>query len=182
MRGRKKILRKIGFCPEITYFKPAGVPLRNLEEVVLSLDEVEAMRLAELEDLDQEQAAQKMGISRITFLRILHSAHKKITESLIYGKAIQMRGGDIIMPNLDGTGPQGQGPLTGRGRGQIIGRRNVGRGQGMGGSADCVCPKCGEALPHRRGVPCAQSTCPKCGTRMAGVFCRPSQTNKIEGN
>jgi len=176
MRGRRKILRKIGFCPEITYFKPAGVPLRNLEEVVLSLDEVEAIRLAELDDLDQEEAAQKMGISRITFLRILHSAHKKIAESLIYGKAIQMRGGEIIMPNLDGTGPTGQGPLTGRGRGRGIGlaagQRNVGRGQGLGGSVDCVCPKCGKTLPHRRGIPCAQVDCPDCGARMAGVFCR----------
>lgn len=168
MRGRPKIKRTIRFFPEITYFKPAGIPLRNLPEVILSMDEMEAIRLAELEDMDQEEAAKKMNISRITFLRILHSAHKKIAESLIYGKAIRMRGGDYTMPNLDGTGPLGQGPRTGRGRGQ----RFVGRGQGLGGTAECVCPKCGEKIPHQRGIPCLQTNCPKCQTPMRGVFCR----------
>ena len=171
MRGRPKKLRKIRFFPEITYFKPAGIPLHYLSEEVLTLDEVEAMRLAELEDLDQEEAAKKMGISRITFQRILHAAHKKIAKCLIYGKAIKMKGGEYIMPNLDGTGPMGQGPLTGRGRG--IGRRNFSRGQGLGGSADCECPKCEEKVAHVRGTPCIQTKCPKCGIPMRGIFCRP---------
>ena len=166
MRGRPKIKRQIKFFPEITYFKPAGIPLRNLQEVVLSIDELEAMRLAELEGFDQEKSAKRMEISRITFLRILHSAHKKIAESLIYGKAIKMKGGDCIMPNLDGTGPTGQGPRTGRGR------RPVTREQGLGGSADCICPKCDEKVAHVRGVPCIQTKCPKCNTQMRGVFCR----------
>ena len=166
MRGRRKIKRMIGFLPEITYFKPAGIPLRNLPEVVLTMDEIEAIRLAELEDLDQEEAAKKMKVSRVTFLRILHSAHKKIAESLIYGKAIRMKGGEYIMPNLDGTGPAGQGPRTGRGR------RFVDRGQSLGGTAECVCPKCGGKIPHTRGVPCLQTKCSKCDTPMRGVFCR----------
>lgn len=144
--------------------------MRNLTEVILSLDEVEAIRLSDLDDLDQEEAAQKMKISRITYLRILHSAHQKIANSLIYGKAIKMKGGDIVMPNIDGTGPIGQGPKTGRGRG--IGRRNVGRGEGWGGSGECVCPKCGEKTPHTRGNPCINSKCPKCESSMAGVFCQ----------
>lgn len=166
MRGRPKIKRTIGFLPEITYFKPAGIPLRNLPEVILTMDEIEAIRLAELEDLDQEEAAKKMKISRITFMRILHSAHKKIAESLIYGKAIRMKGGDYTMPNLDGTGPLGQGPRTSRGR------RFTDRGQGLGGTAECVCPKCGEKVVHQRGIPCLQTKCPKCDTPMRGVFCR----------
>lgn len=173
MRGRPKRKRFVQFNPEITYFKPAGVPMRDLLEEVLLLDEVEAIRLADLEDLDQEEAAEKMGISRITFLRILHSAHKKIAGSLIYGKAIQMKGGDITMPNLDGTGPTGQGPMTGRGRGRRTWGQNAGRGQGIGGTAECVCPKCSEKVPHQRGVPCINEKCPKCGSAMAGVFCQP---------
>jgi len=168
MRGRPKRKRFIGFNPEITYFKPAGIPLRNMSEEVLALDEVEAIRLADLEDLDQQEAAEKMGISRVTFLRILHSAHKKIASSLIFGKAIKMKGGDYIMPNFDGTGPRGQGPLTGRRGG--LGR---GKGQGLGGTEECVCPKCGEKVSHTRGVPCTQTKCPKCGNPMAGVFCQP---------
>ena len=74
MRGRPKRKRLIRFLPEINYFKPAGIPLKDLSEVILSLDEVEAIRLAELENLDQEEAANKMKISRITFQRILHQA------------------------------------------------------------------------------------------------------------
>jgi len=168
MRGRPKRKRLIRFLPEINYFKPAGIPLKDLSEVILSLDEVEAIRLAELENLDQEEAANKMKISRITFQRILHQAHKKIAESLIYGKAIKMKGGEYTMPNLDGTGPQGQGPMTGRGRG----RRVQAPRQGLGGTAECVCPKCGEKSPHNRGIPCTECKCSKCDTPMRGVFCR----------
>lgn len=172
MRGRPKRKRFIGFNPEITYFKPAGVPLRNLLEEVLMLDEVEAIRLADLEDLDQEEAAQKMGISRVTFLRILHLAHQKVAKGLIYGKAIKMKGGDVLMPNLDGTGPIGQGPQGGAGR--RSGGRGRGQGQGLGGTEECVCSKCGEKVPHTRGIPCIQTKCPKCDSPMTGVFCKPA--------
>ena len=170
MRGRPKKKRTIGFFPEITYFKPAGIPLRYLQEEVLTLDEMEAIRLADLDDLDQQKAAEKMKISRITFLRIIHLAHQKIARSLIYGKAIKMKGGDYIMPNLDGTGPQGLGLRTGR---RNVAGRGRGLGQGIGGTAECVCPKCGEKSPHTRGVPCIQTKCPKCESNMAGLFCRP---------
>jgi len=155
----------IRFNPEITYFKPAGIPLRELAEEILTLDEVEAIRLSDLEDLDQVDAAEKMQISRITYLRILQSAHQKIAKSLILGKAIRMKGGDIIMPNFDGTGPTGQGSMTGR-RGQVQGRK------GMGGTSECVCPSCGEKTPHSRGIPCSQTKCLKCGTPMRGEFCK----------
>lgn len=73
------------------------------------------------------------------------------------------------MPAKDGTGPTGQGPMTGRGRGR--GRGGVGRGA-AGGSSDCECPKCGHKTPHTRGIPCSQVECPKCGTPMRGAFCR----------
>ena len=168
MRGRPRRKRRINFYPEITYFKPVGIPLRQIQEEILTLDEVEAIRLADLEGLTQEQAAEKMDISRVTFLRITDSAHKKIAKSLIYGKAIKMEGGDVAMPNLDGTGPTGTGPMMGRGAG-----RGRGQGQGVGGTAECVCPDCGEKVLHTRGTPCIETKCPKCGSRMAGKFCRP---------
>ncbi|MBD3329623.1 hypothetical protein GF357_03960 [Candidatus Dojkabacteria bacterium] len=79
------------------------------------------------------------------------------------------------MPNLDGTGPGGKGPRTGRGRGNSRGSSGQGRGgkrQGLGGSSECVCPKCGHTVDHKRGVPCSDSKCQKCGTSMRGQFCK----------
>jgi len=82
--------RRIGFCPEITYFKPAGIPLRQLEEVVLTFDELEALRLADMEGLYQEAAALKMEVSRQTFGNIINSAHRKIADALVNAKAIKI--------------------------------------------------------------------------------------------
>ena len=115
-RGRPRMMRKIGLELESDYFKPAGVPMRTLQEVGLSVEELEAVRLVDLEDLEQEEAATKMGVSRKTLWRELQSAHKKIADALINGKAIKINGGDN-MPKRDGTGPEGKGPLTGRGKG-----------------------------------------------------------------
>jgi len=166
MRGRPRRKRKIEFLPEVTYFKPAGIPMRQIQTEVLTLDEIEAIRLADLNNLTQEEAAEKMEISRVTFLRIIDRAHQKIAKALISGYAIKMEGGDVEMPNLDTTGPAGIGPTTGRGFG-----RGRGRGQGLGGTAECVCPDCEEKVPHTRGIPCIQMKCPKCGSRMTGKFC-----------
>jgi predicted DNA-binding protein (UPF0251 family) len=82
-------------------FKPAGVPIRGLEEVVITLDEVEAVRLADLEGLYQEQAAVRMEVSRPTFSRIVESAHHKIAEALIQGKALKIEGGVVSMGRPD---------------------------------------------------------------------------------
>jgi predicted DNA-binding protein (UPF0251 family) len=89
--------RWIRGVPQQTWFKPAAVPMRVLREVVLTLDEVEALRLADLEGLYQEQAAERMRISRQTLGRILASAHKKLAEALIRGKAIRVEGGSVTI-------------------------------------------------------------------------------------
>lgn len=83
--------RKIIFDPQVTYFKPRAIPLSILEEVDLTTDELEAMRLHDLGDCNQTKCAQKMKISSSTFQRILSSAHKKIAEALIEGKAIRIK-------------------------------------------------------------------------------------------
>ena len=83
--------RKIIFNPQVTYFKPRAVPLSVLEEIDLTTDELEAMRLHDLGDCNQTKCAQKMKISSSTFQRILSSAHKKIAEALIKGKAIRIK-------------------------------------------------------------------------------------------
>lgn len=112
--------RRVAFLPNVTYFKPAGIPLRSLEEVRLSVEEAEAIRLKDLEGLEQEQGAEKMNISRPTFQRVLASAREKIADALLSGKAIRIEGGNFevapgIMP-LQGFGRRGGWGGHGRGR------------------------------------------------------------------
>jgi predicted DNA-binding protein (UPF0251 family) len=95
--GRPKKWRCVSFNPEVTFFKPAGIPLRFLEEVRLSIEEAEAIRLKDTEELEQEQCAERMKISRPTFHRILASARKKIADALLNGKAIRIEGGTFQM-------------------------------------------------------------------------------------
>ena len=87
---RPKLCRRIEFNPEITYFKPQGIPMRDLEFVELTHEEIESYRLRHLNDLDQQAAAEKMNTSISTYQRILNSANKKIAEALINGKAIKI--------------------------------------------------------------------------------------------
>lgn len=82
--------RRVIFDPYVTYFKPRAIPLSILEEVDLGVDELEALRLCDLKNLNQVEAAKKMKISQSTLQRILSSAHKKIAEALIKGKAIKI--------------------------------------------------------------------------------------------
>ena len=88
---RPKIPRKLRFNPDVLYFKPRGIPLRALEEVVLNHDEVEALKLHDVDDLEQTEAAKKMNISQPTFGRILDGAYKKIAKAIIFGKAIRIK-------------------------------------------------------------------------------------------
>jgi len=83
--------RRIFFEPDVVYFKPRAVPLSLLEDVDLSIDELEALRLCDFKDLEQKEAAKKMKISQSTLQRILTSARKKVSEALINGKAIKIR-------------------------------------------------------------------------------------------
>jgi uncharacterized protein len=92
---RPKCCRKIRCAPDITYYKPKGIPTSLLEEVRLTLDEFEAVRLADLDGLYQDQAAARMNISRQTFGRIIDSAHRKIADVLIHGKALRIEGGPV---------------------------------------------------------------------------------------
>lgn len=113
--------RRVSFMPEVTYFKPAGIPLRALDEVSLSVEEMEAIRLKDGEGLEQEQAAEKMNISRPTFQRVLNSARQKVAGALLNGKAIRIEGGNFEMvPPL---------ALPGRGAMSLGGRRSGRRWQ-----------------------------------------------------
>lgn len=98
---RPRRCRSVGFEPNTTYFKPRGIPLSNLDEVILTVDETEAIRLADYEGLYQEEAAQRMNVSRQTFGRIVSSARKKIAEAIIHGKALRIDGGNYIMNRVE---------------------------------------------------------------------------------
>ena len=139
---RPRRLRRVSFWPPITYFKPAGIRLAGLQEVILTLDEFEALRLKDFEGLEQEKAAKKMGISQPTFNRLLASARKKVVDAMVNGKAIKVEGGAYKMIR-------------------------AGRGRGFGAPpANCRCPVCGTVQPKVRGIPCSQMRCPKCGALM----------------
>ncbi len=116
--------RTVDSLPRHDYFKPPGVPLSELEELRLSVDELEAIRLKDREGLNHETCAERMQVSRPTFHRILASAHRKVAEALTEGKAIRIEGGRFRL----------RGGYLCRRCGQMV-REN--------GSSGLICPKCG---------------------------------------
>lgn len=87
--------RKVEFIPGHTYFVPFGKPKCQVEENILKIEELEAVRLKDIENLDQDQCAERMGVSRQTFQRILNEARGKIADALVQGKAIRIQGGNF---------------------------------------------------------------------------------------
>ncbi len=90
----------MGWEPPARAFKPAGVPGHALEQVTLSLDELEAARLAELEGLYQEEAARRMEVSRQTFGNIVASARRKLADCLVNGKLLRIQGGTVRLAGV----------------------------------------------------------------------------------
>lgn len=88
--SRPKKIRCVQCQPDATYFKPRGIPLIELEEILITIDEIEAIRLADYKGLYHEEASKEMQISRQTFGRILNGAHKKVAECLLRGKALKI--------------------------------------------------------------------------------------------
>lgn len=92
---RPKKCRRIREHTGVRFFKPHGIPMRFLEHVSLTLDEMEALRLADLEGMSQQEGADRMNVSRATFGRIIASARRKTAEALYTGRAIKIEGGEI---------------------------------------------------------------------------------------
>ena len=99
MRPQKD--RIVAYNPDISYFKPRGIPIRDLEEVRLTVDECEALRLSDLLDLSHEDGGKQMGVSRATFGRILQRARSIVADALINGKAINIEGGNYKMTSRE---------------------------------------------------------------------------------
>ncbi len=94
---RRPCCKRVEEMPGVDYFKPRAVPLSAMEEVVLSVEELEALRLAHKEGLYQQEAAARMGVSRATFGRVLDSAHRIVTTALVEGCALRIEGGSFCM-------------------------------------------------------------------------------------
>lgn len=161
---RPKIRRRISSMPDVTYFKPAGVRMSDLDEVILTIDEYEVVKLIDLEGIEQGRAGKQMKISQPTLSRLLKSARKKLSEAIIKGKSIRIQGGNykMIQPRGRGLGP-GRGRGLGRGAGAGMGRMG---GVGAGPGGVCKCPKCGYQEAQVRSQPCMNKKCPKCGALM----------------
>lgn len=86
--------RKVEFIPNIQYFSPSHTDAGSLQENILHIEELEAIRLKDLLGMEQESCAERMEVSRQTFQRILNTAREKVADSLINGKAIRIEGGN----------------------------------------------------------------------------------------
>ena len=91
---RPCLRRRVRGRPNSSFFKPAGIPVRDLQEVILSVEEFEALRLKDVQGLDQTEAAKKMKVSQPTFFRLLDSSRKKVSDAIVNGKAIRIEGGN----------------------------------------------------------------------------------------
>jgi predicted DNA-binding protein (UPF0251 family) len=92
-RKRRRLMRE----PQPTIYKPVGVPLKSLESTPLLHEELESLRLADLEGRYQAEAAEQMGVSRSTFQRIVTEARRKVTQALVEGTALQIEGGTFLV-------------------------------------------------------------------------------------
>ncbi len=159
---RPRRIRRIRFQPDITMFRPKGARV-GWEEIILTYEEVEAVRLIDIGEKSQAKAAKQMKISQPTLSRLLSSARKKLAKAVVNGKIIRIQGGEFKM-----VAPRrGQNLGQGRGMRKGAGGRGLGGGQfAAGPGGNCVCPKCGHKEPHTVGTPCYEKKCPKCGTKM----------------
>jgi predicted DNA-binding protein (UPF0251 family) len=99
--GRPHKKRFVAYNPGVSYFKPRGIPMIELEEMHLTIDEREALRLADLEGFSHEEAGRQMHVSRATFGRIIERARKTVADALINGKAINVEGGNYRIARSD---------------------------------------------------------------------------------
>lgn len=186
MSPRPKRFRKMGSPPVPQGFQPFGVHSDATDTVTITYEEFEALKLADYENLPQEKAAVKMGISRPTFTRIYTAVRKKIALAFVKGKTIRFEGGKVsfnktwyrcrkchhvfsvsnkkapVCPNC-GSGELENvnllfhpGPFPGP----------HGRGPRLQRPVQCICPDCGTTVPHIPGQPCNKMICPSCNHYM----------------
>lgn len=146
---RPKRERKIFSLPLIKGFRPFGNKGVEVETLTLLFEEYEAIKLADYNLLNQEEAAKKMDISRPTFARIYENARQKIALALVEGKAIVIEGGNVSLNNEATELSSGNKYTIEFGKGGF-----------------CICLKCDIRIPHQTGKPCRNELCPNCGKNM----------------
>jgi len=119
---RPKKIRWISNNPRVTFFMPQSVPTAALSQIFLTIDELETLRLADIEGLSQEKGAVRMNVSRATFGRIVAQARSKVADALIYGKGIRITGGEVAFHPPTTQRHWGYGPLGPNGHGKGHGR------------------------------------------------------------
>lgn len=141
---RPRRFRKVGFFPNFNLFKPAGRRAAELEEVSVTVDEFETVRLKDFLGMEQKKACAKMDISQPTFHRLLLDARKKISEALVEGKAIRIEGGNfnLVKETIKESSHEKR----------------------------CRCMACNKEVKSRRGVPCIKLKCPDCGGKMVRII------------
>ena len=132
--ARPRNCRRIHGKPDTLAFKPVGVPASACEQIELGLDEIEAIRLADVEGLYQEDAARAMNVSRQTFGRILTEARRKVARAIVEGNMLLIKGGEVEMAEDRQLGCEECGHLW---------REQFGTGRPR------KCPECGSGNIHR---------------------------------
>ncbi|MDA3855808.1 MAG: DUF134 domain-containing protein [Candidatus Woesearchaeota archaeon] len=115
---RPKRFRVVSGLPKFNYYKPSGVMLNELEEIIITVEGFEALKLKDYHNKSEIEASELMVVSQPTFNRLYVDTKQKLIKALVEGLAIRIEGGNYKMPNRDRTGPQGKGPKTGRGLGR----------------------------------------------------------------
>ena len=93
--------RRIEQLPPITHYKPVGIPMRELDEISITFEEMEAIRLVDCEQLDMGAAAESMAVSRPTLHRIVNKARQKVATALWQGKALSIEGGSFRLEHIN---------------------------------------------------------------------------------
>ena len=192
MTPRPKRRRLLQEPPCNLGFVPSNGEYDSREEIVLLYEEYEALRLSDYEGLTQEDAARRMDVSRPTFTRIYKSTRKKIATAFVENKQILIEGGHVDFHASwyrchncgsvfkSSEAEENEGSCKVCGSKDILpvqetesletngkkGRRGHREGAGMGGSGNCICPRCDFGLPHQPGIPCSSLLCPHCEIRM----------------
>lgn len=142
--GKPKKEKKVESEPIAVYFKPIGTSKIATEEVILNMEEFEAIRLKDFMSLEQKKAAKCMKISQPTFHRLLLSARKKIGEAIVQGKGIRIEGGTYKIHKKE------------------VEELNVPKGTGL----LCICSTCKHIEPKKTNLPCFAIKCPTCKVAM----------------